>query len=346
MPVLKSVQLARFSRDVLSACGVPGDDAGIITDSIVYAHLRGKGTHGASRLPIYVRKIQRGSMSAQTSLDIVQNGPVISILDAGHGFGQVAGIRGMHRAMDRAKTMGVGIVGIRHSNNLGTAGFVAEEALKAGMIGIVLANSAPAIAPTGGTKPIFGTNPLAIALPVPADQIPIVLDMAVSEAARGKIRLAGKNDEKIPLGWALDVNGNPTDDPVAALKGTMLPIGGPKGYGLALAIDILAGLLTGAAFGGDVKPLGHLDSHSNYGHFLMALNIAHFLPKEQYLAHIAILLEKTRNSGSPGSVKLPGERSFRHQVEHPDDVQLSNKVVEELRELANTLNLSESALHL
>ena len=303
------VALYDFTVAVLTACDVPKDDAGIVADTIVDAHRCGKGTHGVTRLPIYVRKIRSGLMDPRTPISVVRDSAAIGVLDAHHGFGQVAAIRAMAKCLDKAKALGVGIVGVRHSNNFGVAGYFARQAANDGYIGMVLGNSAPAIAPTGGIEPLLGTNPLAIAFPDGAGGVPIVLDMATSEAARGKIRLAARQGERIPEGWALDSSGRPTTDAAAALEGSMVPIGGPKGYGLSLVIDMLAGLLTGAAFGGQVKPLNHPNQRSDYGHWMMALDPEFFLDGQSYASRFATLLSAVRTTCTEQRVWLPGERA-------------------------------------
>jgi len=339
MPTLTITQIESVSLQVLTSCGVPEDDAQIIADSILYAHLRGRGTHGLARLPIYVRKIKEGLLDPKTPFEMVKDRGGIKVFDAGNGFGQVAAIRGMRCAMEMAGETGISVVGIRHSNNFGTAGFICEEAIKNNMIGIVFSNSAPAIAPTGGVQPIFGTNPLAFAFPPAEDYPPIVLDMATSVVARGKVRLAAKNGENIPFGWALDADGQPTDDPAEALKGTMLPIGGPKGYGLSLVIDILAGMITGAAFGGEVKRLNHPDGVSNYGHLLFAIDVESFLSIEQYKKNLRTLIQNTKQSGENGAVLLPGEPEILCLKSQGEQITVSEKVLCEIQELSKTFDI-------
>lgn len=325
---------------VLTYHGVPADQAKTISDSILYAHEREKHTHGIGRVPIYVRKIKEGLMNAKTKKTFKTDAPVIAVLDGGNGFGQVSGKYAMEEAIARAKKFGIGMIGVSDSNNFGTAGFLAEMAAKEGMIGMVMGNSAPAIAPTGGRTPLFGTNPLCYSFPRGKRQGPITLDMACSIAARGKIRLADKNGEKIPFGWAVDENGEPTDDPARALKGSLLPVGGAKGYGLSLAVDIIAGLLTGSAFGGDVKPLNHPNEPSRYGHMFIAVNIEHFLEQGSYEEQIEELVRRIKSCGKAGEVLLPGEASFQKSQKWTKTVALPNKQFDEINRLAEELGLS------
>lgn len=333
-------EVARFSRDALAACKVPDDEAEIITASIVFAHSSGKGTHGLGRLPIYIRKIRENLMTAQTPLSEIMAAPAVALLDAANGFGQVAGIRGMRRAAEMARTCGIGLVGIRHSNNFGTAAFIVNAAVEAGMMGIVLSNAGPAIAPTGGKTPVFGTNPMAFGFPGAEGQPPILLDMATSQAARGKIRLAAANGEAIPEGWALDAQGNPTTDAEDALKGSMIPVGGAKGYGLSLAIDVLAGLLTGSGFGGQAKNLNHPDQPSDCGHLLIAIDISKFMDPADYQTDIATLTQATKAAGAPGAVVLPGERAGHFMDGRNNTVPLSGAIMEKTNAVAADLGIA------
>ena len=336
---VKINSIQNISYQILSKIGVPNDDAEIIVDSIVYAHQRGKGTHGVGRLPIYVRKVKEGLMTSVTKLCVIKDNFAVSLYDAQHGFGQIAAYRGMEIAIEKARQYGVGAVGIRHSNNFGTAGFFVDFAAKNNMIGFIFANSSPAIAPIGGKTAIFGTNPMGIGFPGGNNQPAVILDMATSHAARGKIRLAAKNGESIPEGWALDSDGNPTTDPIEALKGSMMPVGGHKGFGLSLIVDVIAGLLTGSAFGGDVKPLNHKDGLSDYGHLMIAINIRSFLDYKEYLDKMDYLSKRVKECGEEGNIYLPGEHSF--SLFNSDIVNISDKQVDEINSLANSLGIKE-----
>lgn len=331
--------LGSFARAALVARGVPGADADIVVDSIRYAHAHGKHTHGIGRLPIYVKRLDAGLMQAETPLTELSSGPSMALLDAGDGFGQVAGVRGMDRAVDMARQTGVGMVGIRHSHNFGTAAFLAAHAVKAGMAAMVFSNSAPALAPTGGTRPVFGTNPMAFGFPAPGDQPPVILDMATSQAARGKIRLAATNGERIPLGWAMDAEGNPTEDPQAALAGSLLPVGGAKGYGLSLMIDVLAGLLTGSGFAGGANNLDNPAGPQRCGHLLLAIDIARFADAGTYDARMRTLIDATHGAGDPGAVFLPGERGGRYMEGRAGRIPLSEAVLARLDSLADETGL-------
>lgn len=333
--------LRSCSKSVLSAVGVPDGDADIIVDSIVYAHTRGKHTHGIGRMPIYVRKIGEGLMNPLTPMKLIRETPATAVYDAENGFGQVSAVRAMDIAVEKAKICGIGAVGVRNSNNFGTAGFIGEHAVRRGMIGVVISNSGPAIAPTGGKKAILGTNPICLAFPGDGNDPPIIFDMACSNAARGKIRLAAKTGEKIPAGWATDENGKETDDPNEALKGAMMPIGGYKGFGLALCVDIIAGLLTGSAFGGNAKNLNHPTEISGYGHMVAALDPNAFISPEEYRSKLAETVANIKACGEEGAVFMPGERSATLARSNTEAVEISDGLVSEFNELIRSINAGE-----
>lgn len=335
-------RLRGMSTAMLEAMGVPAAQAEIIADTVVYAHTHARATHGITRFPIYIRKIREGLMTADTQVATVCDLPALCVLDAGNGFGQIAVHEGMRRCIEKARQCGLGGAGIRNSNNFGVAAYFTEMAAREKMVGVLLGAAAPAIAPTGGRKPIFGTNPICVALPNREGKAPIILDMATSEAARGKIRLAAKNNEKIPFGWAIDAQGNPTDDPNAALEGTMLPIGGYKGYGIALMVDAIAGLLSGSAFAGDIKPLNEPHAFSRHGHALLAINIEALMPYEEYLQKIDTLIGHVRACGEAGKVLLPGEIEFSAAQQNRETVEINARQTAEFNALAESMGIGDA----
>ncbi|MBD5549676.1 MAG: Ldh family oxidoreductase [Lachnospiraceae bacterium] len=328
--LIKDIESA--SNKILEKLGVPLDDMKIITESIVYAHEHGKPTHGIGRLPIYARKIKEGLMTPVTHCQELYDGEAIVRLDCNNGFGQVATYHAMNRAIDKAKRYGIGLVSVCHSNNFGTAGFYSRLAAKENMVGIAIANSAPAISLRGG-KALLGTNPVSVALPTEGVLPDFNLDMAMSNAARGKIRLALQNGEAIPLGLAVDVNGCDTTDPARALEGAMLPIGGIKGAGLAMVIDIMAGMLSGASFGGDVRNLNHPTDESNCGHMLMAVDIKRFMDINTYMRKMDYFVAKIHRAGA----MFPGEHGAASGKNGFCDI--SEKQVESIRQLADNLKV-------
>ncbi|WP_114752681.1 Ldh family oxidoreductase [Pleomorphovibrio marinus] len=326
-------ELFEISLKVLTKHSVPEDQARIIADTVVYAHASGKGTHGATRLGVYVSKIKSGFMRPDTILSKISEKGAIGVYDAGHGFGQVAAFRAVEKAIEKSIVHGVGISSVRHSNNFGTASYFAKQATEQNKIALIFSNAAPAIAPWGGSRPLFGTNPVAFGFPTPTDTSPIILDMAVSNAARGKIRLAEKNGEKIPFGWALDPDGNPTDDPTLAILGSMLPIGEHKGAGLAIVVDLLAGLLTGSGFAGRVKPLNTLNDYSDNGHLFLVLDATFFMDIESYYERMNFLRVTVKENNLKNEILLPGERSYSNERRYTETVEISDNIYQEIKYL-------------
>lgn len=327
---VKVEDIRKISEEILIKAGVPVEHAQIVADTIVYAHIRGKHTHGLGRMHIYLRKIKENLMTADTPIEVLNDTGAIYHIDAHHGFGQVAAYYAMEEAIKRAKDYGIGFAAVKDSNNFGTAGYFAKMASEKHMIGMVFGNSAPAIAPAGGDKALFGTNPLSMSMPLETEECPFIFDMATSVAARGKIRLAAKNGENIPEGWALDKNGNPTTNAEEALEGSMLPIGGYKGVGLSMMVDVLAGMLSGAAFAGDVKGLNHKTDLSRYGHAIIAIDIEKFMGWEEYLKRAEYFHTRVHECGG----ELPGEGSYKKSVENAEYVEIPDKQAIEISNIA------------
>jgi LDH2 family malate/lactate/ureidoglycolate dehydrogenase len=263
-------------------------------------------------------------------------------MDAQHGFGQIAGTRAMHEAIARARQYGISFIGVRNAGHFGVAAYYAMLALPHKMIGMVSANAAPSMAAWGGTVPLLGTNPICVAIPTGRD-VDIVLDMASSVVARGKIRLAASQGEPIPLGWALDERGLPTDDPAAAMKGTLLPIGGPKGYGLALVVDILSGVLTGSDFGPRIPSIHETASKVSAGFAVQALDIAAFADPKDFQRDIQSLVAEIRNSPRASTcerIYLPGEiELLKKQERLQRGIPVPQSLLRQLAQVADELGV-------
>src|SRR5262245_11827085 len=240
-----------FVRQLLLAHNVPDDDAATIAGCLVGADLRGVDTHGICRLPGYLDRVRRGLINPRPTLAPKRVTPVAASLDGQDAFGFVVGMRAIDEAIAMAREFGLGLVSVRRSTHFGMAASYVMPALEAGCIALVFSNASPAMPPWGGREGLLGTNPFAAGAPG-GDLPPFLLDMSPAVAARGKIRRAERRREKIPLGYALDAEGRPTSDPKAALGGVVLPIGGYKGSGLSMLMDILGGLISGAGYAGQV----------------------------------------------------------------------------------------------
>lgn len=332
-----SVSLDNLSvlvSEVLVKVGVSEDDARIVLDTILFANRRGVATHGVGRLPLYIHKIATGHFNPKNEIEVLADNSAYALLDAHNGFGQVVAYKATKMAIEKAKKYGIAVVGIRNSNNFGAAGYFGDMAAREGCAAMVYANAAPAIAPTGGNKTIFGTNPLCFSFPGDEEHNPILLDMATTVAARGKIRLAAKNGEKIPLDWAIGPDGKLTDDPNVALKGSLLPIGGYKGYGLSMFVDIFAGMLTGSLYAGEVRNLSKMDADSGNGHLFIVIDVDKFLTAKEKQERVAHFYDAVKACGEDGKVFLPGEIEYNKYEKATQFVQISSKQFEDVNLVA------------
>ena len=244
--------LADFVTRLFRAAGVAADAARAVAFGLVDADLEGLHSHGVMLVDMYIERICQGSVSRNERATIVSDRHGAVVLDAGNALGQLTGRQAMAIAVDKAKEFGAGVVAVRHGFHFGTAGKYAEQAAAADCIGIAMCNTRPLMPAPGGAERIVGNNPIAVALPTD-DEIPLILDMATSEAAMGKIRIAERAKEPIPATWAVTAQGEPTTNPAEAIAGMLLPSGGAKGFGFALMIDLMCGLLSGGASGADVR---------------------------------------------------------------------------------------------
>lgn len=298
-----------FARDVLVGNGVSAESATIIANCLVAADLRGVDTHGVNRIPSYMERVRRGVLDAKATPTLDQKTPVVAQVDGHNGFGFLAASLGMDTAITMAKEFGIGMVSVKHSNHFGMAAWVIQKAIDAGMMSLVFTNSSPALPVWGGKEQLVGVSPLACGAPAGSTP-PFILDMAPSIAARGKIYKAKRRGEKIPLDWALDADGLPTDDPERALGGVMLPMGGPKGSALAIMMDVFSGVLSGSAFAGHVTGPYEFSKPADVGHFLIAIkpdlffSIEEFKERMDYLYQRVVSCEKRPDVDR---VYFPGE---------------------------------------
>jgi len=342
---VSSSNLYNFCLSCFLKLGVSEEHAGILSDTLVQANLRGVDSHGVLRLPGYIERTRRGLINYQKKVKIINKNLCVSLINGENNFGQIVAYYGMKEAIKKAKQKetGVSFIGISHTNHIGMAAYYAMMAVKEGMIGIVMSNSPSTVAPWGGAKPFLGTNPIAIAIPA-GKEYPIVLDMATSMVARGKIRLALKNQQDIPLGWALDLDGNPTTDPQKAIKGALLPFGGPKGYAISLIIQIFSTILTNSTREMDIKSMYDFSGKSEIGIFSGAIRVSNFMEQEIFEKEIDELIIRIRNSKRGKDVDriyLPGEIEFEVQKEREQNgIPISYSVYDSLKEIAQELQVS------
>lgn len=335
--------IKEFVSDIFLKAGLNKAHSLIIADSITRAEARGIKSHGLVRVPTYISRLENGATNKNAKYKVEKIKGAAALLDADNGFGQVAAYYGSKLAVTLAKKYGTGVVGIKNSNHFGIASYYAMLISKYDMIGIVSTNSSPAIAPFGSYIPLLGTNPLAVSIPAKTRK-PIVLDMSASVVARGKIRLAKLKNEKIPIGWALDPTGRDTDDPDLALKGSLVPIGGPKGSGLSLVIDLLCGVLTGSSFTGEVKNVTDISGPSKTGHMILALDIGCFNDVNKFKENIDEVITKIKSlpSINNSEIFMPGEiENNAEEKAEKEGISIEPKVKEELNNLAKKYQINK-----
>ncbi len=330
---IRPEKLKQVIVEILRGFGASETEAEIVAESMVFADMRGVDTHGVHFLTLVADRVKAGMIRIPTPLAVLRDDGATGLIDGGDGLGQVAACRAMEMSIGKARRFGVGTTLVRNTNNVGSLAFYTLLAARNGMVGVVSSNAAPAIAPWGGTDAFFGTNPLSIAVPADSGD-PIVLDMSASVVARGKIRRAERMKEAIPAGWATDAAGTPTTDPAAAMQGTLLPIGGPKGYGLAFMTDLLAGLLAGANYGPAVRTFHQPLGPTGVGVFTLALDVRRFMPLEQFKnllqAHASAIRSSKRAEGVE-RIYLPGEiEAEKEKQSRAEGIALNAQVAERL----------------
>jgi LDH2 family malate/lactate/ureidoglycolate dehydrogenase len=310
MQHVSALDARSFVEQVLISNGVPKINAIIVAKCLVEADLRGVDTHGMNRIPSYMARIREGVLDPRASPSIHQITPAVAQVDGHNGFGFLAAHMGMARAIDMAKNIGIGMVSVKHSNHFGMSAWVVQQALDAGMMSLVFTNSSPALPVWGGKSKLMGVSPIACGAPAGKDGRPFIMDMAPSVAARGKIYKALRREEKIPGDWALDKDGNRTEDPASALEGVMLPMGGPKGSAIAIMMDVFSGVLSGSAFAGHVTNPYDPSKPADVGHFLVAIKPELFMSIEDFRERMDYLYERVIGSEKMAGVDriyFPGE---------------------------------------
>lgn len=319
----------------MSAAGVDGAEAEVLSDNLLWNDLAGRANHGVERLPILLRRVKAGLIRTPAQMNLQEISPSAALLDADHGFGQVAGTRATDRAVELARATGVGAVGVQRSNFFGTGAYYINRAAEAGMISLVLSNSFPKVAAEGGYKPVLGTNPFGFGAPG-RDGRSLIVDMSTAGLAGSTVRAYQRNGLDLPEGLVVDDRGRPVTDPNEAMKGTLLPASGAKGFGLALMVEVLSGVLTGAGISSQVASMyKDFERQGNSGHFIVALDVSRWMPLESFFERMDVLADMVACSGPAGSVRFPGEARWNAMAENRDrGISLEAKTSTGLRELA------------
>jgi L-2-hydroxycarboxylate dehydrogenase (NAD+) len=338
-------RLAPFIARSFVAAGLPGEDAQTLAELMVEADLRGSDTHGVIRLPLYLRRIRAGGVNVRPDIRVVSDRPSAALLDGDNGMGHLVMRRAAQIAIEKAKATGIGWVGARMSNHAGPAALYVTMPLLHDMIGLYFAvGSNNHLPPWGGSESLLGTNPMAVAVPA-LDEPPIVLDMAPTVAAYGKVRLKAQRGEQMPVGWMIDRDGKPLTDPKRADEGHLLPIGDYKGSGLSLIIGLLAGALNRAALGRQVIDfVKETAKATNTGQAIAAILIETFMPPAEFKRAVDQVIRDIRDSRRlPGveRIWLPGEQSHAKLLERrAHGVPIPKALRESLDAVARDLNIA------
>jgi L-2-hydroxycarboxylate dehydrogenase (NAD+) len=352
------IALKEFVAQVFAKIDVPMEDAQVTADVLVAANLRGIDSHGVARTRRYVQGLRDGVMLARPAIQTLHETPVTALIDGGAGLGQVVGVRAMRLAIEKASKTGLGFVAVRNSNHYGIAGYYAMMALEEDLIGISMTNAATLVVPTFGRDAVLGTNPLSIAMPTGGER-PFVLDMATSVVTRGKLEEYDRMEKPLLQGWATDERGVPTDDAARVLRnmkdrsgGGILPLGGAgeelgghKGYGLAFLVDILCGVLPGAAYASHVYPRDESGKPlpANIGHFFGALRVDSFRPLEDFkisMDDIIQILKDSAKAEGQDRIFIHGEKEFEMAEERMrEGIPLHPKVAKDLQAIGEELGV-------
>ncbi len=332
----------RFLTECLRATGVRPDTADPAAEQMVEADLRRHASHGLIRLAGLIQGVQQGVVNPDPRIRTIRDRPTGGLIDGDGGLGAYVGREAVRLAMTKARETGIGVVGVRNAHYTGLVGYFGDMTAREGLISIITSGTPPVVHPWGGRAAALGTAPLCVS--VPGKRHPVVLDMATSEAARGKIHTARKRGEPIPEGWALDAEGNPTTDPEAALAGVLSPFGGHKGSGIAFVLSLLTGPLVGVrpktVFDPSLFPAGIRDK----GDFFLVIDPELFGPLDAFIEGVDVFSRAVRNSpAAPGveEILLPGDRAYRTREERlRDGIPIEDAIWEDARGCAKKLGLS------
>lgn len=334
-----------WTEGVFQKVGVSRDDAVLFADSLIEANLRGVDTHGITRmLCVYVERIRKGVVNAKSNLLVVREKASSALIDCNNSIGQVGAARAMQIVIEKARQTGVAFTAVTRSNHYGMAAYWAMMALPHGMIGFTSTNGPAMVAPTGGCKAMLSTNPFAIAIPAGREP-PVVLDMATTAVSFGRIVLYAKLNKQLEPGWAFDKQGVPTTDPHVALKGLLAPIGGYKGYGMALVIDVLSGVMTGSSYGTHFPGFmsENMTDPTGLGSIFAALNVESFIDLPEFTEAVDKALREIKTSARAAGVKriyVPGEIEFEMKAERlVHGIPIPDPVIKDFTALGRELDL-------
>lgn len=326
----------KLIEEILKAYEVKEEEAKIVADVISDGDLKGFSTHGLGRFPQYIKSIKAGTIKIDGDYEIEKETASSAMINGNHKFGHYITVKAMDLAVKKASETGIGVVGIHDSNHYGIAGYYADLASLQDMIGIVISNTEPAMAPFGGKKALLGTNPITISIPSDDIHNYICVDMATSITARGTLLQAKRKGEEIPEGLALDSEGKPTTDPEEGLNGSILPFGGFKGYALAFMFELLAGPLVGAECGEKVQGTATPEDMCTKGDLLIVINPEHFAGQMQFKFYVDQFVRHIREENGV----IPGDREVENiRINYENGINIDETLHEQLNKIADEKGL-------
>lgn len=337
-------KLTLFVETMFAAVGLSIEHARIATLVLLNADVRGVWSHGVIRLPMYIQRVQKGVAKAEPDIQIQSIAHAALRVDGDHGLGLVVAPTAMAAAVELAQKTGIAIAGVKNSGHFGAGAYYLQQAVDADCIGMVFTNASKALPPWGAMAPFFGTSPFGFSAPTHPGEV-FLVDMAMSRVARGKLKFAAQRGEQVPQGLALDAQGKPTTDGAAAFEGIMLPFGDHKGAAMSWMMDVLGGVFTGAAFGGDVaNPFKSLDVVQGTGHTFVAIRADLFQPLLSFKDRMSELLKRVKalpRAHGFDEILSPGEPELRiAKTNHERGVSLTPDVIESLKVSAQSLGVT------
>lgn len=326
-------QLKELVVKKLTEANLNKDHAEVVAEVLIHADLRGVSSHGALRTEHYVKRLNEGGMNPNPKFEVKETGPCTAIFDGDDGMGHVVAKEAMEYAIKMAEKNGIGMISVINSSHCGALSYFVQQAAEKNMLGIAKTHTDNIVVPFGGADPYFGTNPIAYGFPAKKNK-PVILDMATSNVALGKILHAREAGNPIPSDWGVDENGNPTTDPNEVKY--LLPFAGPKGYGLGMVVDIMSGILTGSAFGPHItKMYGDYDKKRKLGHFICAINPAMFTNLDDFLSGVDQMIDEiheVRPAEGFEKVLVPGEpEQLKEELALKDGVAVTKTVLDYLQ---------------
>ncbi len=332
--------LQKFVTDLFQACGVDKDQCTCVAQNMVWSELVGRNNFGVLRIPIHIKRLREGVLNSNCRPQFDMLSASSARLDADNGFGHFAGEIAMRKAVELAKTTGIGMIGVNNSNFFGTGAYFANIAADQGMVSLVMSNSFPKVVAHGGRTPVLGTNPFAFGAPR-KNRKNLLVDFATSSLAGSTVREYLRNGEQLPVGLAVLPNGEPLTNPAQVGEGSLMPFGGAKGYGIALMVEILSGILSGSGFSHSVKSTySNFTENSSSGHCLIAIDIGKWMGLEEFYQRFEMLIGLIKASNPADEVLLPGEIRWRNYKKNINaGISIPTELMNTLSELSRTYNI-------